>query len=309
MSALAAIVKCVDHVVIQVEDPEPLFSLFTGPLDLPVAWPIQRGDWYTSGGICVGNACLEIAEIAHIDRRRRRVARNAHLLGIALLPIGLDASLRELVMRGIPHSLPVPHFGEHADGTRSVRWTNVLLGGLAGEGGSILLRSRWWTQGTPIGRALAALSRITFRSYWASLAWSDTGRFAVYMRDYAPELVEALAEQQAVFSERRGGPLELVGLAEVIVGAVHPERVRQRWQNLLAPLLPVDRGYWQPASGPGLRIEPHDEDTLLAIVLRTRSLARAEAWLREAQMLGGVVAGQVTIDRAAVCGLDIRLTE
>ncbi len=306
MPALAAIVKRIDHVVVRVDDPGPLFGLLAGPLELPVSWPIQSHGWYASGGIFAGNVCLEIARLG---RGRGRAAGSAHLFGVALEPYPLDVSLRELAARGIPHSLPVPFYGELSDGTRGVRWTNVLLGGLAGEGHGTLLRSHWWAGGSISRCVLGPLARVLALGHWARLASSRAGRHMVYMCEYAYETDEALSAGRAAFLAAGGGPLELVGLAEVIMGATNPERARQRWQNLLAPLLPVDRGYWQPASGPGIRIVPHDENTLLALVLRTRSLARAETWLREQRMLGGVAAGQVAIDPVVMHGLDIRLIQ
>lgn len=307
MPALAAIVKRIDHVVVRVDDPCPLFELLTDTLALPVAWPMQSHGFYASGGVSVGNACLEIARVG---RPKVHSAGSAHLLGVALEPYPLDVSLRELAARGIPHSPPVPFAGERPDGTRGVRWTNVLLGGLAGEGRGALLRTHWWPDNPLAERVLVPLARMAVISHWASLASSPAGLPMVFMCEYADEEVEAaLASGRASLQETRGGPMELVGLAEVVLGATHPERVRQRWQNLFAPLLPMDRGFWQPASGPGLRVVAHDENILLALTFRTRSLARAEAWLRAARMLGGVAAGQLAIDPVAVYGLDIRLIQ
>lgn len=306
MPALTGIVKRIDHVVIRADDPGPLFDLFAGPLGLPVSWPIQSHGWYASGGIWAGNMCLEIARLG---RPRGRAAGSAHLFALALEPYPLHSSLRELSAREIPHSLPVPFLGERPDGTRGVRWTNVLLGGLTGEGRETLLRSHWWAGRTPPYGILGPLGRVLALGHWARLASPAACRHMVYLCEYAAETAEALSAGWAAFDEEGGGPLKLVGVAEVLLGATNPERARQRWQNLLAPLLPVERGYWQPASGPGIRIAPHDENDLLALVCRTRCLARAEAWLREHGMLGAVTPNQVTLDPVAVHGLDIRLVE
>jgi hypothetical protein len=306
MPALAAIVKRIDHVVVQVDDPGPLFGLLSGPLGLPVAWPIQNHGWYASGGVFAGNASLEVARLG---RARPRAAGSARLFGIALEPYPLSACLRELAARGIPHSLPVCFYGERPDGTRGARWTNVLLGGLTREAHARLLRTHWWAGDSIPGRVLDPVARMMALGHWARLATSPAGRHMVYICEYGYEMEEGLSARRAALEEAGGGPLGLVGLAEVVLGATNPERARQRWQNLLAPLLPVERGFWQPADGPGIRIVPHDEDTMLALVLRTRDLACAEAWLREHRMLGGVTANQVSIDPVTVQGLDVRLTQ
>lgn len=306
MPALAAIVKRIDHIVVRVDDPNPLFDLLAGPLGLPVSWPVQNHGWYASGGLFAGNACLEIARLG---RARARAGGSAHLFGVALEPYPLSACLSELAARGIPHSLPVPFWGEQPDGTRGVCWTNVLLGGLTGDTHATLLRSRWWTEGSISSRVLSPLARLIALGHWAYVASPGKGRHLVYMCEYGYEMDAVLSAARAAFRETGGGVLGLVGVAEVVLGTTNPERMRQRWQNLLAPLLPVERGFWQPGEGPGIRIVPHDEDTMLALVMRTRNLAGAEEWLRGERMLGSSAADQVSIDPVAVHGLDIRLVE
>jgi len=306
MPALTAIVKRIDHILVRVDDPEPLFGLLSGLLELPVSWPMQNHGWYASGGVFVGNASLEIARLG---RARPRAAGSARLFGIALEPCPLGVCLRELAARGIPHSLPVCFCGERPDGTRGVRWKNVLLGGLTGEAHARLLRASWWAEDSVAGRLLDPVGRMMAFGHWVRLTTSPTERHIVYLCEYGYEVEKGLSARRAVLEEAGGGPLGLVGLAEVVLGATNPERARQRWQNLLAPLLPVERGLWQLHDGPGIRIVPHDEDTMLSLVLRTRDLARAEAWLRERRMLGGMTANQISVDPVTVQGLDIRLMQ
>lgn len=302
MPALAPIVKRIDHVVVRVDDPGPLFELLSGPLGLPVSWPMQNRGWYASGGISFGNACLEVARLG---RSRSRGAGSARLFGLALEPHPLSGCLHELSARGIPHSLPVPFRSEGPDGIRGLCWTNVVLGGLTGESHSRLLRRHWGATNSLPRRALDPLARVMALGHWARLATSATGRHMVYMCEYG----DARLANQGGFEADGRGALRLLGLAEVVLGATNLERARRRWQNLLAPLLPEDRGFWRPGGGAGLRIVPHDEDTMLGLVLQTANLAAAEGWLRDHGMLGSVAAHQVTIDPAATYGLDVRLVE
>jgi len=54
---------------------------------------------------------------------------------------------------------------------------------------------------------------------------------------------------------------------------------------------------------------PANENRVEALLIRVASLERAKASLREKQLLGFDVAGQVTIDPSRIGGLDLRLVE
>ena len=54
------IVHQIDHILIASSDPNALFSLLTGTLQLPVAWPMTDYGAFASGGVGVGNTNLEI---------------------------------------------------------------------------------------------------------------------------------------------------------------------------------------------------------------------------------------------------------
>ena len=49
-----AIVRRVDHVIIETADEAALFQLFTGTLGLPIAWPVAQWGRYHEGGASVG---------------------------------------------------------------------------------------------------------------------------------------------------------------------------------------------------------------------------------------------------------------
>jgi hypothetical protein len=106
-----------------------------------------------------------------------------------------------------------------------------------------------------------------------------------------------------------GGPLGVVDVREVIIGAVDLEVARQLWQKLLDPIPSTTSNTWQIGSGPALRLVPANENRVLALLIRVASLERPKAFLRDRQLLGADAGGQVTIDPSKVGGLDLRLVD
>lgn len=53
------LVKKVDHIVVQTDDPKGLFDLMTEPLGLPAAWPVAVYTGFSTGGIHAGNVNIE----------------------------------------------------------------------------------------------------------------------------------------------------------------------------------------------------------------------------------------------------------
>jgi hypothetical protein len=104
-----------------------------------------------------------------------------------------------------------------------------------------------------------------------------------------------------------GGPLGVVDVKEVIVGAVDLKGARQLWQKLLDPTPSTASNTWQIGSGPAVRLVPANDNRIQALLIRVASLERAKAFLRDRQLLGADAAGQVTIDPSKIGGLDLRL--
>ena len=108
---------------------------------------------------------------------------------------------------------------------------------------------------------------------------------------------------------RGGGPLGLERLAEVVVGTTDPAAAARRWQAFLTPIAPTESGYWMIGAGPALRLEAAAADAIRTLVLRVRSLATAERFLRERGLLGEAGDGWVALALEATQGIAIRLCE
>jgi hypothetical protein len=108
---------------------------------------------------------------------------------------------------------------------------------------------------------------------------------------------------------REGGPLGLVRVKELVVGAKDLGAEEARWDALLSPAPRTDGGAWDLADGPAIRLVADGEHRIRTLVLEVAALDRARVFLREERMLGPTVDGQLTIDPASVFGLEIRLAE
>lgn len=133
------LVRKVDHVFVPVADPAPLFELFTGPLGLPVAWPIHDYGLFTSGGVCLGNANIEFVRGDPAVLSFMAPTEPLTVRGIAFEPAGGDGLMEALDAREIRHTDPFPYEGTGVHGTQGMLWTNVFLGGMASTAAVVFL--------------------------------------------------------------------------------------------------------------------------------------------------------------------------
>ena len=146
----------------------------------------------------------------------------------------------------------------------------------------------------------------------SAAASSGDATIHIFLSEYSPTYVnvdERRARLRAQLDDSGGGPLGVVDVKEVIIGAVDVDMTRRLWQRLLDPTPSATSNTWQIGTGPAVRLVPANENRVEALLIRVASLERAKASLREKQLLGFDVAGQVTIDPSRIGGLDLRLVE
>lgn len=264
-------IRQIDHVMIRTGDPRELYAFFADTLQLPIAWPLTspRAGVMT-GGVGFGNVNVEAIQFpGQTDPRPR-------LLGFALEPSALDESLIELNRRGLSSGERRPLVAPGPDGSKRTLWTNVTL-----------------------------------RQFSDSDSPADA-TIHIFLSEYSPAYVnvdDRRARLRAQLVDSGGGPLGVVDVKEVIIGAVDVEMARRLWQRLLDPTPPATSNTWQVGTGPAVRLVPANENRVQALLIRVASLERAKAFLREKQLLGVDAAGQVTIDPSKIGGLDLRLME
>ncbi|MET0552242.1 MAG: hypothetical protein ABW221_04340 [Vicinamibacteria bacterium] len=95
------IVRQVDHVLVASRQARELFALLSETFRLPVAWPLSDFGGFSSGGVGMGNAILEVVQDSG-------ATDGARFIGFALEPGPLRTSLGELAARRIPHGRPAP---------------------------------------------------------------------------------------------------------------------------------------------------------------------------------------------------------
>jgi hypothetical protein len=255
--------------MIRTGDPRELYAFFAETLRMPIAWPMTspRAGVMT-GGVGFGNVNVEAIQVpGQTDSRPR-------LLGFAFEPSALDESLIELKRRGLATGERRPLVATGPDGAKRTLWTNVTL-----------------------------------RQFSDSDSPADA-TIHIFLSEYSPTYVnvhERRARLRAQLINSGGGPLGVVEVKEVTIGAVDLEAARQLWQKLLGSA--GRSNTWQVGGGPAVRLIRVNENRIEALVIRVASLERAKAFLRDRQLLGAETAGQVTIDPSKVGGLELRLVD
>jgi len=208
--------------------------LLTEVLLLPEAWPYSEYGVFASGGVCLGNANLEV--VRGNDMPSLRAQHPARVTGIAFEPVGeIDDTVAVLDSRGIAHTPPTPFV---VPGGTSPAWTNVGL---------------QVTEGTFICK---------------------------YHFDIAPR--RTLLREQ--LEARRGGPLGIVAVDEVVFGVSEPIDSAIRWTRLRGPSQVPDGHIWNLGAGPAVRLTPSAADRVEHLVVHVRSLADAEAAARRFEL-------------------------
>jgi len=299
-----AIIKRVDHIIVQAEPPEPLFHLLRDQLLLPVAWQIRRDAFFTSGGIHLGNLNLQIMQLNH--HKTNGSGGTAKLNGLGFELNDTQASLYELDRRGIPHTPPMPFYQFDEQGWQITSWTNVYLGGLIGGV-------------NPAGRMFFDLSHFTPANTWEKVALpTDINRKLtlpfVYDRVYPNGITYSVEYNPAwrginMRPEPDRAGLDIKQVQQITIGTSDFLRARERWRNLLAPHPEVGDAIWVLPDGLHLRLKPASHDGLLSMVWQAHSLNRSVQFLSRRDMMGKEKSGVVQIAPEKIFGLDIRLVQ
>ena len=300
------IIKRVDHVLVRVTPPEPLFAILRDQLLLPEAWPLTTNAFYTSGGVHLGNMNLEVMQLnqdAAKDAADKKYP--ARLFGLAFELHPYDKSLPELDRRGIPHTPPVPFYQFDEQGWQVTSWTNVYLGGLF--------------HGGPLARTFFQFSRSASGSAWerAALPTAFNRRFGlpfIFNHVYTHGMTFSSEYNPAwkginICPEPDRSGLDVKQVSEITFGSSDFLRARARWQNLLAPHPEVAEAVWLLPDNLRLRLKPAAKDGLLHMVWQVHSLNRTAQFLHRRGMLGKEIKGMLRIDPDKVMGLDIRLIQ
>ncbi|RPJ43473.1 MAG: hypothetical protein EHM21_11480 [Chloroflexi bacterium] len=293
-----AIVRRVDHLVVRVHSPEPMFKLLTQQLLLPTAWPLTTNPFYTSGGIHLGNLNLEIMQVG-------QQARPARPYGIAFELEPYDMSLPELRARNIPHTPPMPFFIVDEQGWQITAWNNVYLGGLMGDSRAAKLffsfsqhaPKETWEQSTfpkPFNRRFG-LPFVFDTVYRNGMVFAVEYNRAWRTLNIKEELAHTGLDVQRVY--------------EITIGVQEYERAYDCWKALLEPLPEISKGIWELPDGMHLRLAKRPANGIRRMIWQVSSLNRAAQFLHKREMLGKERSGMISIAPEKIMGLDIRLVQ
>jgi hypothetical protein len=266
----AAPVQYIDHIMIRSDDPDELFALFSKTFQLPIAWPLAERGRVVSGGIGFGNVNIE----AIMFPGQINDPTPTHLVGLALKPLSLGESLRELERRGITYGAPRPFISVGPNGARATSFTNVTL------------------------KQLSDADR------------PGAATVQVFLSEYNPMYVDAVARRSRLRAElaaRRGGPLGLVRVQEVIIGTVDLRGANRTWQMLVAPAPSADVNLWRIGDGPAVRLVQAERDMIQGLVLAVADLPTARDFLVTSGFLGASSETELVIAPSKIRGLNIRL--
>jgi glyoxalase/bleomycin resistance protein/dioxygenase superfamily protein len=268
--ALRPIVRQVDHIVVQTNDPKTLFNFFTDTLQFPIAWQVMEYDDFISGGIGAGSVSIEVFRYTGRKSAESRAPRGARFMGIAFQPVPLSESLPELESRGLKYSPPEPFVSTLPDGSQGPLWTTVVLPQFSG-------------------------SRLSTFLYEYSPAFLN-----IYVR-------RKQVMGQLVLNG--GGPLGFQSVKEIVIEAEDLEKDTGEWQKLLVKRVDAPGIVWQVGDGPAIRLVPGEQERIRSIVFKVQSLEKAAAFLKKNSLLGAGTGSEISIDRRKIQGLNIRLVE
>jgi hypothetical protein len=319
MAQGCAIARRVDHVNIRVADPRPLLSLFADRFRLPVLWPPAALPGFEIAAVGLGNVHIEPTRYGLRSSARGR--SETRLFSIALEPAPVEQAAEGLARRGIPHSAPIPYvsvfppeaetelFHRTAAGTgREHLWTWLMLGGFLGDRMLARQYSTRLFQSAGFSRRIGSL--LGGKSAGALMtAMTPLRPFPFFVEWQAFDIAAARARAREELDRRDGGPLGVTHMKEIVVGARDLGAEEARWDRLLSPAPRTAGGAWELGDGPAIRLVDGDRDGIRSLIWGVAALDRAQRFLGDEGMLGPTVEGQVTINTAAVFGLDIRLVE
>lgn len=268
-----SICRSIDHVMLRLQDTEPLLALLTETLGLPVTWPLQRSEFASFAWVHVGNTNLELwAARNNGDLLDESCLPLIH--GLALAPDELAFSIAELERHGVACKEPRAFQTVNGEGQLVTNFTN-----------SVIL-------------CLSSPACCNFFCEWgmqASIVPWGTGASTVQRHE----------AQRHRFSESGGGPLGLVRLARVGMSCPDAEGMKNHWRTIAQVFaeepLEID--------GIALDVSSGELHQIHSLSFEVRSLREARACLEERGLLGKSTPMALTFSEHATGGLVFHFAE
>jgi hypothetical protein len=106
-----------------------------------------------------------------------------------------------------------------------------------------------------------------------------------------------------------GGPLGIESVKELVIGVKDVAAAQHDWSILLGPVPPSQEPLWQIGTGPAIGLVAAQQDHLMLLRVKVKSLERARAFLKAENLLGLDAGHEISLDPSHVAGADVRLVE
>jgi len=269
----AQVFSGIDHIMVRVEKAEPLLSLFSNILGLPVSWPLQREEFASYAWVTLGNTNLEFWASANNTDLPPDQALPL-FSGFALNPPDLGASIALLEERGIRCKPPRSFLTKNQNGKQVTNFTNSVILDVSNSACCVFL-CNWGIEGTIFP--------------WAERLTAEERQF----------------REQRQFEQCNGGPLGIIRLAEVVIATPDIDSTVRHWQAITGQ----SSNAFDLGRGIVLTLDAGKAIQITSIVLAVESLAVARAYLASHSMLGDDSSDEVLISASACSNLWIRLKE
>jgi hypothetical protein len=194
------------------------------------------------------------------------------LSDVALEPNSLLELLSGLDAHGAKHGAPNPFHQKDASGAERLLWTNVRM-----------------TSRPPV---------------------ISENRSAFFFCKYNFDVDERRASILRELQKHGGDPLGIESVMELVIGVRDMAAAQREWGILLGALRAGQEPVWQVGLGPAIRLVAAQEDHLLLLRVKVKSLERARAFLKDQNLLGlDHLESEISFDPSHVAGANIRLVE
>lgn len=191
-----------------------------------------------------------------------------------------------------------------AAGSPKSRWSGVALepghlrDALAG------LKARGIGHGVP-----APFRSGLFTTLWTTVSLPEVSGpdSQVFLCEYEDDISERRSRLAEQLRARQGGPLSILSIKEVVVGAQDPDAAWKNWGRLLGPA--SSEGVWSLEAGPAIRVIEADEDGVRGLVVEVKSLEQARQFLKAHGVLAEDRASALTLSGGPMAGLNVTLVE
>ncbi|MFN2502291.1 MAG: hypothetical protein ABR530_09800 [Pyrinomonadaceae bacterium] len=141
--------------------------------------------------------------------------------------------------------------------------------------------------------------------------WKTVGleRFGhgLFLIQYVFDMDARRSRFEKILRDRKGGPLGIVRVKEVVIATDQPDQVRPQWIALLGPVVSAKDDLWSVGDGPAIRLVRTGDPHQSTLVVEVMDLSRATKALLRLNVPALSTKHEIRIDPAALLGLRLIL--